>query len=244
MSRKAMTWRSAFLCLFLTPFCLEAQTNVKSSPQGGCRSVQLTGEVRAGQGYAEPINGELQFVLQPIHSGWILRVMPRRAHVEPDADYAEVATPPYRSVTPLSLSTDFSFRAQDAVGWNPREFRFALDSESYRGLLGIERATNLKHGTNFSPALASSQSSELGRLLAETGAGRLRILDAGLIAGTADQWAGAGAVASHFSSTAHTLERPADDKPTALGALRWVRFEVDMRIPTKAFEAKRSLCDF
>ena len=40
-------------------------------------------------------------------------------------DYAELATPPYESVSPLLLSTDFSFRAQDAVAWNPRRFRYA-----------------------------------------------------------------------------------------------------------------------
>ena len=31
-------------------------------------------------------------------------------------DYAELATPPYQSVSPLSISTDFSFRAQGRGG--------------------------------------------------------------------------------------------------------------------------------
>ena len=82
-------------------------------------------------GLRSPIGERLKLLLQPIHSGWILRVVPGVRRPDADlaaltyADYALLATPPYQSVTPLSLSTDFGFRAQDAAGWNPRRFRFA-----------------------------------------------------------------------------------------------------------------------
>ena len=52
-------------------------------------------------------------------------------------DYAELATPPYESVSPLLLSTDFSFRAQDAVAWNPRRFRYADNSAEFQRLMGF-----------------------------------------------------------------------------------------------------------
>src|SRR3982751_5665863 len=81
------------------------------------------GEVRAGQQYVKGIGGGIELMLEPLPSGWILRVLPVGVG-RPEHDYAELATPPYRSVNPLSISTDFSFRAQDAVAWNPRRFRF------------------------------------------------------------------------------------------------------------------------
>ena len=72
----------------------------------------------------------LKFLLEPIASGWIVRVLAAAGRGEPH-DYAELATPPYRSVTPLAISTDFSFRAQDAVGWNPRRFRYAANAAAF-----------------------------------------------------------------------------------------------------------------
>jgi hypothetical protein len=84
----------------------------------------LDGELKDGRPFSQPIGNGLKIFFQPIHSGWILRVLPVSGPMG-DYDYAELATPPYQSVTPLSISTDFSFRAQDAVGWNPRHFRFA-----------------------------------------------------------------------------------------------------------------------
>ena len=65
----------------------------------------------------------LEVMLEPLASGWILRVLPASGP-RPAHDYAELATPPYRSVSPLLISTDYSFRAQDAVAWNPRRFRY------------------------------------------------------------------------------------------------------------------------
>jgi hypothetical protein len=56
-------------------------------------------------------------------------------------DYAELPpppyqTPPYFSVSPLLVSSDFSFRAQDAVGWNPQRFRYAASREEFQKLAG------------------------------------------------------------------------------------------------------------
>ena len=51
---------------------------------------------------------------------------------------------PTKSVTPLSISTDFAFRAQDAIGWNPRRFRFATSAAAY-------------HASAMTPTPASSR---------------------------------------------------------------------------------------
>ncbi len=193
--------------------------------QETCKRVTVPGEVRYGEAFERTIGGGLEVYLQPIASGWILRVRPVGGMVL-EHDYAELATPPYNSVTPLSISTDFSFRAQDAVGWNPRAFRFAPDRAAYERL----RAAYTKMmaaGTN-PPAAAQM---ELAQLVTQTEEGTFRILDSRLIPGTADQWVQAGTVASHFTTTAHTLEQPADGKGTPLGRLVWLRFQVELDMP-------------
>ena len=63
----------------------------------------------------------------------------RRAEPRGSEDYAELATPPYRSVNPLLISTDYGFRSQDAVGWNPRRFRFAGTAAEFSALEAIYR---------------------------------------------------------------------------------------------------------
>ncbi len=163
----------------------------------------------------------LEVYFQPIASGWILRVVPVAeegiAH-----DYAELATPPYQSVTPLSISTDFAFRAQDAVGWNPRRFHFATTAESFKRL--EEAYFRLEQAGATPPATLQV---ELSAQIAQASEGTFTILDARLVPGMADQWKMAGAVASHFSTTAHTLVQSPDGKTSDLGRLVWLRFRLD-----------------
>jgi hypothetical protein len=108
---------AAFLAVsgFLTP------TKPLAAPQKAarCRQATIDGELFAGKGLARPIGNRLVLYFQPIASGWILRVLPQ-AGLQGEHDYAELATPPYQSISPLSISTDFAFRAQDAVGWNQK----------------------------------------------------------------------------------------------------------------------------
>jgi len=137
-----------------------------------------------------------------------------------------LATPPYQSVTPLSISTDFAFRAQDAIGWNPRRFRFATSSASFHRLqqayLKFEAA-----GTNPSADLQT----ELAHEIAQSSEATFTILDSRLVGGTADQWQMAAAVASHFDTTAHTLVQELNGATSALGRIVWLRFRLDMTIP-------------
>jgi hypothetical protein len=201
---------------------------------GACRVGVIEGELTAGKEFTRPIGNGLRVWFQPIASGWILRVVPALGPVG-QHDYAELATPPYQSVTPLSLSTDFAFRAQDAVGWNPRRFRFATSAKSFGVLEGVYQRFI---GAGLTPPAALE--GELSGQIAVASEGKLTILDAKLVPGTADQWRMAGAVSSQFASTAHTLVEPENGRSSALGRLVWVRFRVELELPGD-FYADRDL---
>jgi hypothetical protein len=190
-----------------------------------CRAEVVEGELNAGRGFEQAIGDGLKVWFQPIASGWILRVIPV-AGPSGDHDYAELATPPYRSVSPLSLSTDFAFRAQDAVGWNPRRFRFATSESEFQRLDEVYERYESAGATP--PATLEV---DLSVEVAKAAEGKLTILDAKLIPGLADQWKMAAAVSSRFPSTAHTLVNPADGKQSALGKLIWVRFRLELDLP-------------
>ncbi len=200
----------------------------------------LEGQVRAGEGFVRPIGNGLEVMLEPLASGWILRVLPVGG-LRPGHDYAELATPPYQSVSPLLISTDYSFRAQDAVGWNPREFRFAADVQSFAQLSEVYA----EYRRSATPS--EDVKSRLAELVSRSPEGTLEILDAHLVPGMADQARAATMVASHFSSTAHRIEQPADGKATPLGKVTWMRFRISLELPAgfradKGVRMERSGC--
>jgi len=185
-----------------------------------CLQAVIEGDVKAGQGFDREFAPGLRFLLEPLPqgSGWIVRVVsagqPRGAH-----DFAELATPPYRSVTPLAVSTDFAFRAQDAVGWNPRRFRYAQDAATAKRLEGLYA------GVLANNATASSRAAELVSGQPE---GELQILNAVIVPGTANQWQMAAAVALHFENTPHEVEQGA--QPSPLGKLEELQFRVKLEL--------------
>jgi hypothetical protein len=223
---------AAFLAVsgFLTP------TKPLAAPQKAarCRQATIDGELFAGKGLARPIGNRLVLYFQPIASGWILRVLPQ-AGLQGEHDYAELATPPYQSVSPLSISTDFAFRAQDAVGWNPRRFRFATSELMFNRL--EEAYFSFEHA-GATPAAPLQV--ELANQIAHTSEGTLTILDARLTPGTADPWRAAATVSSHFQSTAHILVQPPDGVATPLGKLLWLRFRISLDLPS-AFRPEEGL---
>ena len=217
--------RHLVLLLALAPAAFAA------APTPACRTQVIEGEVNAGQAFAQPIGERLKLLLQPIHSGWIVRIVPESADLtqiwRPDfRDYALLATPPYQSVTPLSLSTDFGFRAQDAAGWNPRRFRFATTPASY-ARLDAGYSALLREGPNASPATQAALAAEV----AATSPALLKVLDVRLTPGTADQGRLASAVSFSFPETAHTLVPAAPGVDPALGRLVWVRFRFELEMP-------------
>jgi hypothetical protein len=184
-----------------------------------CRKVVLDGEVSAGQSYEKAFTPGLKFLLEPLRSGWIVRVLdtnePRGAH-----DYAELATPPYESVSPLLISTDWSFRAQDAVAWNPRSFRYAKDRTSFRQLSVLQPKV-LAGDPQSSLALATLVAAQLE--------GSLHILNARIAPGSANQAGMASPVASHLASTEH--ETDSSSPPSPLGKLESLQFSVELQVP-------------
>lgn len=200
---------------------LSAQQPLRSAR---CSLGIIEGQVRAGSSFVHPLGSGLEVMLEALPSGWILRVLPQ-GKPRPTHDYAELATPPYHSVSPLLISTDFSFRAQDAIGWNPRRFRFASDAESFTRLVRAYELYEAKPG-----ALPVSQQ-DLSALVSQSPAANLTILDAHFVPGTGDQPASAATLATHLPVTAHTMETPVDGKSTSLGRITWIRFRVGFDLP-------------
>ena len=176
--------------------------------------------MRAGEYFVRPIGNGLEVMLEPLASGWILRVLPavgpRGQH-----DYAELATPPYRSVSPLLISTDFSFRAQDAVAWNPRQFRFATEPNQFKVLLLAYEAY-----TRTTPPAPGDEAKLLTLVGGAPGQGIFEILDAHFAPGLANQAKMAAAVASHLETTPHSVEQVASGNGSPLGKVTWLRFRI------------------
>jgi hypothetical protein len=187
----------------------------------------IEGEAAYGHAFESPIGNGLKILLEPIASGWAVRVLPAQGPRGPH-DYAELATPPYRSVSPLLISTDFSFRAQDALAWNPRRFHFAADRQTFAELQQLYDEYQLS--TKDASAHRAVEP-RLARLAAQTPEAELTFLDAHLVQGTADQQGTAALVASHLNASAHEVDQPADGKSTPLGRLNWIRFRVRISLP-------------
>jgi len=184
-----------------------------------CYQAVIEGQVAAGQGLDRVFAKGLRFYLEPLHSGWIIRVLdadtPREKH-----DYAELATPPYQSVSPLLISTDWAFRAQDAVAWNPRHFRFATDHATFRALEKLQAGV-LERKADSEARLAT--------LLVTQPEGTFELLDSRFAPGLADQAKMASTVALHLASTPHIADETA--QPSALGRLESIHFRLFLDLP-------------
>lgn len=184
--------------------------------QKGCPSGAFEGEVQAGMSFRHILTSSQTFLLESVPSGWVIRVVPS-AGPRPPHDSAELATPPYRSPNPLLLTTDFSFRAQDVIAWNPREFRFFTNGAQ------MQVAERAYQATAKEPNRPSAGAA-LYPLLAEACTAELQITDARIAGGSADQSLMAAAVASHFSQTAHTVDTAS--APSKLGKVLTLQFRV------------------
>jgi hypothetical protein len=222
---------AAFL-LQSSPVILNAAKDLLLSPvaaQRGCRKVEFDGAVARGQEFSRALSDDLSFDLQPVPAGWHIRVLAAGARVAHDA--AEVATPPYQSINPLLLTTEYGFRAQDVVSWNPRQFQFVAE--------GSDTALSADEDTLLSKTSMEREKSAAEKRLIAASAhgwhGELKILDASLVAGTADQLPAASAVASHWRTTPHTLVQPQQGKSaTPLGEVESLKFRVTLWMPASA----------
>ncbi len=213
--------------------CLVAPVSAMAAAR--CRTEMLEATVQAGAGYTAEIGGGLKIRLDPVANGWRLRVVPATGG-STSPDYAEIATPPYQSPSPLLLATEFQFRAQDVLGWNPRHFQYVADAVSYHRMVVLygELQQANKAGQDKADQNNVNQSeaaTRLAEMVSHAAAGEIEVLDARLLPGIANQSAAAAAVATHWGQTAHTTEQATDGRATALGRITWLKLRVRLDIP-------------
>ena len=235
MTMGVMIWALERAGLLATLAILAAGPALGQKPVrtvAGCRQITLSGEVQAGGSWRGSIGQGWELRLVPVaslgqeYSGWDLVVAPVGDRTYPDA--LLLATPPYNSLNEKEIATTFGLRAQDAIAWMPRRFRFLTSRES------------LAEARRVFPALAGSGSKASGgaweasaRLLALMGGaayGDFSITDAQIVGGIADPPAIAEQWATQLGRVPHTM-LPAKGAGSARGELRWIRFKARLWLP-------------
>ena len=243
--RNQFAFRNLFnRCLMLGLLAATAAANLPAAPHPAtCQKIVLTGEVSAGQEWNAPFGQGWVFRVLPIqgYSGWDLVVDREQPAGYPDA--LLLATPPYNSINEREVGTTYGLRAQDAIGWNPRSFRFLTTPEALKEaqklfpLLGSPANQNPTQSQNPAAARAARR---LMALEAQSAAGQFRILDAKLAPGVNDAAPYAENWAIRSARTTHTIEPPTAGKPLPFGELHWMKFSVTLWLP-EAWKAPREL---
>ena len=154
-----------------------------------------------------------------------------------DFDALLLATMPYNSINEREIGTTFGLRAQDAIGWNPRSFRFIAspgDFQEARQLFRLITAnTGLASATGTGDPKQSDRqaTARLLEMVKHAATGEFRIVDAHIVPGVADPAQYAQTWAAPSSRTPHTIEEAPGGKSGALGALKWMRFAVTLWLP-------------
>ena len=205
-------------------------------PSSSCTKVVLAGEVNAGQEWRQAFGEGWVFRMVPIqpgnsgHTGWDL-VVDR----DPPAGFPDallLATPPYNSINEREMGTTFGLRTQDAIGWNPRSFRFLTDPAAFRGsqnLFPVFAASNQVPAAGSPEGKAMQRQLEINR---KSSAGQFRILNARLTPGTADAAPFAQNWATQSARTPHTLTPSSSAQATPLGRLDWISFSITLWLPS------------
>jgi len=150
-----------------------------------------------------------------------------------------LATLPYNSINEREIGTTFDLRAQDAIGWNPRSFRFLSNpaefregQQRFRQLTPADfaREPNANPGASKADAGAATMT-RLLQLQSRASSGQLRILDARIVPGIADPKPFALNWALASSRTQHEIERAAPGQASAHGKLLWMRFALTLWLP-------------
>jgi hypothetical protein len=226
-----------FLALGVMAFA--GRANLSGAPKlSSCEKIVLAGEVSAGQEWKASFGQGWVFRLLPIqpgrlvYSGWDLVV--DREHPAGFPDALLLATPPYNSINEREVGTTYGLRAQDAIGWNPRSFRFLLRpadlKEGQKLYFSMGSTTSRNTAQNQTLALSPAMRNLMG-LERQSAAGQLRILDARLAPGAADAAPYAENWALQSARTTHSNEVPTGGQPSTLGELHWMRFSITLWLP-------------
>ena len=223
-----------------------------------CTRIVFEGEVSAGGSWTVPVGEGWVFRVLPIqpiqaaYSGWDLVVDRQPPAGFPDA--LLLATMPYNSINEREIGTTFGLRAQDAIGWNPRSFRFIASPGDFREARQLFRSlpatTGIQSATGGSGKPKQDDRQVMARLLEiqeHAAAGELRIVDAHIVPGVADPAPYAQAWAEASSRTPHTVEEAPGGKSGALGAFKWMRFAVTLWLPAgwvvpASLQGQRTAC--
>ena len=232
---RRLSW-AAWALLF---FCA---ASAGAATPAGCLRVELRGEAQAGREWKASLGEGWVFRVLPIrpdrgpagqkYSGWDLVVDREQPAGYPDA--LLLATPPYDSISEREIGTTFGLRAQDAIGWNPRSFRFLTSAAALGQGQTLLQSIHATGGDPRRPSAATAQARALEQLAAlnrKAAAGEFRILDARLVPGVGDAAPFAQEWALASARTPHTLEPAADGKSTLRGEMRWMRFSITLRLP-------------
>lgn len=226
-------------CLALAILAMAAARSQAAAPQTPvCEKIVLNGEVNAGQEWKAAFGQGWVFRVLPIqpgqagHSGWGLVVDRAQPAGYPDA--LLVATPPYNSINEREVGTTFGLRAQDAIGWNPRSFRFLTNPDALRESQKLFQVLDGTRQGTQAQAAHGAQGMAIQRQLkinGQSSPGQFRILDARLAPGVADAAPYAENWALASPRTPHKFEPASAGKSTALGEMHWMRFSVTLWLP-------------
>jgi hypothetical protein len=212
-----------------------------------CRKIVLTGEVSAGREWKAPFGEGWVFRMLPIPrekaadgvGGWDLVIDREDPAGFPDA--LLVANPPYNLINSREVGTSFGLRAQDAIGWNPRQFHFMTNRNAFRqaqklyllldryGQLGGKAEKTDANGRKQKALKRAMQ--RFDKLARESSPGEFRILDARLTPGADKPKPYAANWAFQSASTPHTDEVAPGGAATPLGSLEWIQFSVALWVP-------------
>lgn len=236
--------------LALLAMCAGSATERLSAAQDSapltCEKLVLNGEVSAGHEWRAAIGEGWALRVVPIPKdktaagidGWDLVVDREDPAGYPDA--VLMATPPYNLINPREIGNTYGLRAQDAIGWNPRHFRFMTNRSVFRQAqrlyLFLDRNGELG-GKNKEIASVRKKKAlqramtRFMTLAKESSPGEFDVLDARLTPGIGTVKPYAANWALQSAKTPHTEEPPPDGTPTDLGNLDWIRFSVTLWVP-------------
>lgn len=166
--------------------------------------------------------------MHSLSKGWDLAISPASNQDYPDA--LLLATPPYASINPREIATTYSLRAQDAITWSPRQFHFFTTAADLARARQLYQTLLDPKSDAMTRRLTSAQLLDFSTTAPALASGRMEILDAHLVSGTADPAPFAAQWASSITHIPHTFD-PNAGKSSPRGELHSLRFRITISLP-------------